>query len=191
MKKMLLGLLLWISAPASSWAVMITLSPSTTDIYVGDAFSVDIIADIGVTEPILGWGLDIGNTSGLLVETAAPVIGSAWLPAASMDGDGLAGLAFPFPVIGSDVLLASLSFQATGVGMADLIPSITLGDLTEGFALAPPNFGFADVRFTNLTLNIMERPVIVPEPGTALLMLTALAGLRLTAKRRPTGKSGV
>ncbi len=182
MKKILLGLLLWMSVPASSWAVMITLSPSTTDIYVGDVFSVDIIADIGATEPLLGWGLDIGNTSGLLAETASPVIGSAWFPTVGMDGDGLAGLAFPFPVFGSDVLLASLSFQATGVGIADLIPSITLGDLTEGFALS--SSGFADVTFTNLTLNIMERPVIIPEPATVLLMLTALAGMRLTAKRR-------
>ena len=181
MKKMLLGLLLWLSMPASAWAVMITLSPSTTDIYVGDVFSVDIMADIAVSEPLLGWGLDIGNTSGLLTGTAPPVIGSAWLPVAGLDGDGLAGLAFPFPVVGSDVLLASLSFQATGVGMAELIPAITLGDLTEGFALAPS--GFADVTFTNLTLNIMERPVIIPEPGTVLLMLIVLAGMRLTVKR--------
>jgi len=190
MKKMLLGLLLWVFAPVSSWAVMISLSPSTTDIYVGDAFSVDIIADIGATEPLLGWGLDIGNTSGLLIETAVPVIGSAWLPAAGMDSDGLAGLAFPFPVSGSDVLLASLSFQATGAGIADLIPSITLADLTEGFALAPPSIGFADVMFTSLTLNIMERPILIPVPGTGLLMLTVLAGMMLVTKRQPMRRPG-
>lgn len=65
--------------------------------------------------------------------------------------------------------------------MPVMIPAITPGDLTEGFALAPS--GFASVTFTNLTLNIMERPVIIPEPGTLLLMLTVLAGMRLTAKR--------
>jgi len=166
--------LLWVFAPVSSWAVMISLSPSTTDIYVGDAFSVDIIADIGATEPLLGWGLDIGNTSGLLIETAVPVIGSAWLP----------------PVSGSDVLLASLSFQATGAGIADLIPSITLADLTEGFALAPPSIGFADVMFTSLTLNIMERPILIPVPGTGLLMLTVLAGMMLVTKRQPMRRPG-
>ncbi len=175
MRNILLGLIMCM--PLSAEAVMVSLLPSSTDIHVGDVFSVDIVADIGAMEPVLGWGLDIQNPSGLLTQTAAPVIGSDWFPASGLDGDGLAGLAFPMPVTGNDILLASLTYEAIATGVATLMPSYTLGDFTEGFPLAPPNIGFADIDFTGVSLLIQDRVISVPEPGTALTILLGLVGM--------------
>jgi len=183
MRNILLGLIMCM--PLSAEAVMVSLLPSSTDIHVGDVFSVDIVADIGAMEPVLGWGLDMQNPSGLLTQTAAPVIGSDWFPASGLDGDGLAGLAFPMPVAGDDILLASLTFEAIGAGIATLMPTYSPGDLTEGFPLAPPNLGFADVDFMGLTLTVRDHVVnVISAPGTAVLMLLAFAVMSFSSRAR-------
>ncbi len=176
MRHILLGLIMCI--PLTAEAVMVYLSPSSTDIHVGDIFTVDILADIDTTEPVLGWGLDIQNPSGLLTQITSPLIGSTWFPASGLDGDGLAGLAFPTPVTGDQVLLASLNYQANNTGIADLIPSYTPGDFTEGFLLAPPNLGFASTNFVGLTLQVKEKIMnLVPAPGTGILVALVLGGI--------------
>ncbi len=181
MRNILLGLIMCMPLPAE--AVMVSLSPSSADIHVGDVFSVDIVADIGAMEPVLGWGLDMQNPSGLLTQTAAPVIGSDWFPAIGLDGDGLAGMAFPVPVAGDNILLASLTFEAIGAGIATLMPTYSPGDFTEGFPLASPNLGFADVDFMGLTLTVRDHVVnVIPAPDTIILMLLGLAVMGLLSR---------
>ncbi|HHM06394.1 MAG TPA: hypothetical protein ENJ19_11755 [Gammaproteobacteria bacterium] len=180
MKAILLGLTAYLPLPAG--AVVVSLTPSTTDITVGDLLTVDIVADIPLTEPVLGWGLDLDNASGLLTATGSPLIGSAWIPAFGFDGDGLAGLAFPLPVVGDDTLLATLTFEAVGAGTALLMPGYTATDLTEGFALSP--FDFASTSFTGLSLTIKEASFTVPEPPTALLLALCGAGFGMKHYRR-------
>ncbi len=100
-----------------------------------------------------------------------------WMPL-SGDGDGLGGL-FPPPLFpptgvwGSDVLLASLEFTCLDLGTSSLDLSVTLGDLTEGFAI-DPNLGgwFADWNYTPGSVSN-----VVPEPATMLLFSTGLVGL--------------
>ena len=170
MKKWLgcLMVLAWI-LPASSGAATVSVSfePLDPTVILGDSFSVDIVADI--SDPILGWGLDIGFDSTILSLTGT-TIGSLWQPAVAFDGDDLAGLAFPDAISGPNVLLATLTFDAIDLGTSGLTASVTMGDLTEGFALIAPGT-FAD-------LTVIDGSVeVVPVPAAVLLFASGLIGL--------------
>ena len=126
---------------------------------VGDVFSIDILGDI--TDPIVGWGLDLSFDETVLSLVGPPLIGPSWFGAFAPDGDALAGLAFPYSVSGPEVLLATLTFSANAIGATDLTLGITPGDLTEGFGLDPS--GFAGFTFDSTHVSV------VPAPAAALL----------------------
>lgn len=165
--------------PQPSWAsIIVRFDPPSTTVNLGDGFDVQLRADIG--DAVIGWGLDVGFDPGVLSVTAPPAIGPTWSAAYAPDGDGLVGLAFPDNVTGNDILLATLHLKATTVGETDLVPSITTGDLAEGFALYPTGFA-------QLTFQPAHVKVIVPEPATLILLASAslafLGGRR--GERRP------
>lgn len=140
---------------------------------VGDTFSLNIIATIN--EPIVGWGLDLTFDESILSLVEPPTIDPTWFAAFAADGDGLAGLAFPDSIMGTDVVLATISFFVDDVGQSELGLGFTLGDLTEGFAL--DSSGFATVTTVPVTVNV------VPIPGALFLGIFGL-GLTVFAKRR-------
>ena len=179
MTQFILGILFIMLLPLKSYAVTISLELEDpgANISIGDIFTLNILADI--SEPVLGWGLDLNFDPGLVNQTAAPVIGPSWFAALSPDGDGLAGLAFPTPVSGTGILLASLSFEAMAEGTALFSSSITPFDLSEGFPLAFALPGsFADVVFID-----REVTINVPEPATLFLLLSGFAAMSIY--RRP------
>lgn len=140
----------------------VRLEPAELMIVEGGYFSVDIVADINT--PVVGWGFDLTATPTLLLALdGLPTIGPQWSPAGSSDGDNLAGLAFPNAVSGTDILLATVQFQATAQGDVELTIETTIGDLTEGFALDPSGFASFTVTPANIT--------IVPEPASATLLV--------------------
>lgn len=148
--------------------------PPETIVGLGDIFTIDIVADI--PDPIVGWGLDLAFDESIISLVEAPTIGPAWWPPYSApDGDGLAALAFPTGISGTDILLATLTFSADALGETDLILSATPGDLAEGFALDPT--GFADVTFE------LGHVVVVPGPTAVLLGAVGL-GMVGWMKRR-------
>ena len=159
-----------VASSARASLVTVRFEPSSQTVNLGDTFNVQIVADI--SSPVVGWGLDFAIASPpILSETAAPVIGAAWVPAPAPDGDGLASLAFPNSVSGTGVLLATLTLHANAIGATDLLLSVTPGDLTEGFALDPT--GFAELTIQPGHANV------VPEPSTiGLLALIGLGMLR-------------
>ncbi len=171
-------ILLTAALPASAGLVDVTVrfEPSAQTVNPGDDFCVNLVADI--TTPVVGWGLDVNlGTPNVLLPVGTPVIGSLWVPAWSPDGDGLAGLAFPDSVSGAGVLLATLTYHADAIGETDLLPGVTDGDGTEGFALDPT--GLATVSFEPGHVSV------IPEPSVcAVLAVSGLMGLAHRRRRR-------
>jgi len=142
------------------------------DINSTSTFTLDLVADINT--PVVGWGLDLNiETPGVVSVTGTPDIPfPPWIDVFAPDGDGLAAVADPFPptngsVSGLNILLATLTFSVDRLGETDLVPSVTEGDLTEGFPLDP--MGFGTVTFQN------GHVMVIPEPTTAILLALAFA----------------
>lgn len=159
---------------AQAVPVEVSFDPLDSAVYPGDTFSINLTADI--PDPVLGFGLDLAFDPTILsLDWDNIVIGSQWIPAMALDGDKLAGMAFPLPVSGDDIVLAALSFTALNLGKTDLMASYTVGDFTEGFPLFPS--GFADVVFVDGSVSV------VPEPATWLLFCFGMLGMVGVKKR--------
>lgn len=170
---LLIGLMV---GPAMA-SVVVNLVPQDTIVAIGSGpFMVDIVADIPEAEAIAGWGMDLSVLDTLVADkTGTVAIGADWTAAPSMDGDGLAGLAFTTPVFGNGIVLASVQFMPVGLGTTGLaMGDDQATDVTEGFALFPS--GFASVQYGTGSIT-----VVVPEPAT--LTLLALGGLALIRRR--------
>ena len=160
-------LALWL-VPASARALTtLTVEPSAPTASIGEAVQVSIFADF--TAPIVGFGIDFSVDASIMMLDGPASIGPDWVAVFAPDGDGLAGLTPGAGISGDDVLLATLTLQAIGPGVAALVVSITLDDLTEGFALDPT--GFDPTSIVNGFL------VVVPEPASAALLGLGLAVL--------------
>lgn len=153
--------------------VCVKVVPSSLNVPVGGTFTLDIRADFNV--PIVGWGFDVAfDTPGILSLDPGAVFGPGWFQGFAPDGDGLAGLAFPNGIMGNDLLLLQLSFDADAVGDTNVLISVTAGDVNEGFAKDPSGFA-------SMTLN-SGHVTVVPEPAT--LALFAAAALSSSRRRR-------
>lgn len=168
-------------------ALTVKFSQSIKVAEPGEVFTLDILATSSQPIDVLGWGLDLIIQNSAIISTwpdgglPAPEIDAAWFPASAADGDSLAGLAFPNPVLiddlgpGFETLLATLTFSADDTGETDLYLSATEGDLTEGFILDPTGFiGPGDITFIPVH-------IIVPEPST--LAQFVVLGWFLTRRR--------
>lgn len=139
--------------------VTVRFDPPAMTVGEDQQFTVDIVADI--PEPVVGWGLDLAISDPSIVSLVGyPAVDSVrWTPAATADGDRLAGIAFPNGVSGTGVRLATLTFSADALGEADLTLTATPGDLTEGIPLDPT--GFAAVTFQPGSLTVGGRNMLV------------------------------
>jgi hypothetical protein len=165
-----------LQAGAASALSTVTLVPSRTTLQVGEALDVGIFADM--SDPIVGWGLDLLIDPAHLNVAGAPVIGDSWTGVSGQDGDGLAGAAFPVGLTGN-VLLATLTLSADSVGVSVLTLAITDGDTTEGFAF-DPDFSAG---FDSVQLAAPIEITVVPEPGTAELLALGLVAAAVARRR--------
>ncbi len=163
-------------------AISVSIEPSYTLVNVGETFTVDILADITSIDAIVGWGMDLSFDSLILSHNPLTnvLIGPSFSAAPTLDGDGLAGL-LPFSpppitgVSGNDVLLATMTFQATQTGTTALAGGFTLSDLTEGFVQL--GGGQVDVAFNGGLVQV------IPAPTAAVLGLIGLAAVATTRRR--------
>ncbi len=151
--------------------IMVTLAPADVSIDpVGATATVDILADIPQADAILGWGLDLLLGDLRLASMTGVTIGPLFNPAFAPDGDELAGLAFPDPVFGDGILLATVELTGNGLGVTSMVLGATDGDLTEGFALF--GSGFATVQYGDGTVTV------TPEPASLAMLALGILALR-------------
>jgi hypothetical protein len=153
---------LMLTASAAQATLVVSFDPSTTDVSVGDTFPVDVLANADFAGAFLGFDL------GFNLDADSITLGSDFVApgAAIFDVAGFVGSifpAFPIPISGVDILLATLTFTATTAG--DLMLDVNAGSFS----------GLSFVQFSSEALNITVSEVSAP--ATLGLFAIALVGL--------------
>jgi hypothetical protein len=159
---------LMLTASAAHANLVVTFDPSTTDVSVGDTFTVDVLATADLASAFLGFDL------GFNLDADITTLGSGFVApgAAIFDVAGFVNiLAFPLPISGADILLATLTFTATTAD--DLVLDVNAGSFSSGFS-----FVQFESRALNITVNDVSAPATLGFLGLAVL---GLAGLRRKA----------
>ena len=183
----LLGLVYLVGASVEAQAVSLSVDvdpavagiQATRTVTVGDPFTVDVV--IGQVTNLHGFDFDLSFVSSVV--TATGVASGNFLPASfTVDQDitapdvTFAEAAFGSTGTSGTGVLATIIFDAVGVGMSDLI--LTRGELSIPFGtpIEP-----ADLHHGKITVvGSGQQPI--PEPGTVVLLGTGLGGL-LVGKR--------
>lgn len=186
LKKLIVALLCWTLATVAGQpalaAVVVSFTQPSSPVLVGEHFTVSLVADIA--DPVLGFGLDVSFDPTVIRLASIVIADPPWTAFSDFDGDALAAITIT-PLEGSDIVLATLSFDAIGSGISGLSAGVTPGDLLEGFPLAPPASpgDYAEVTFVD------SRVTVVPTPGSWVLtgLGLILLGGRWRNRRRGPG----
>lgn len=154
-------------AAISARALSLRLDPGLTTVAVGQSFDVGLYLTATQPEAVLGWDFDLFYDPAQVAWTGT-TLGGLWQSVPSLDGDGLAGLVFPDPIFGTDVLMATLSFRCLGPGSSLL----DVGLLSP----ADPNEGILTVngllaQWTSTPGTVVQRAGVPSyDPGTLALL---------------------
>jgi hypothetical protein len=165
---------------AVAQAQTVSVTPSITDVKVGDSFSVDIAAT-GFPDKIFGGGYNLAFDPSVL-QLSGITIPASWEFATSTGTlDAAAGTVtdvffntFVAPVKG-DFLTASVQFKAIGAGTSSIAVSES-GSFPFGNELG----NAVAVTYVNGTVNVAA----VPEPTSLAMLLAGLGCVGALARRR-------
>lgn len=148
--------------------IIVTFAPSTTDVAVGDTFTVDVLANADLVDAFLAFEI------GFNLDADITTLGSSFVAPGATFFD-VAGFVDnfplpPLPISGVNILLATLTFTATSAG--DLILNLDGGSFS----------GFGFVEFESRALNISVNEVSAPASLSLFTVaLIAFAGFRRKA----------
>ena len=181
------ALVVWGVVTAHAAPVLLSVTPSSSNVTIGDVFTLDIRIQ-GVTD-LFSWQMDLGFTPvGLL--NASPATAGNFLGVGQTFGAGtvnnasgtitamFSALSGSSGVSGNGIL-ASIAFEAMMAGMATVSLSnvMLLDSNLEDIFFAWPTNAFP------ATVNIAQAGNNIPEPSSLALIGIALACICLT--RRP------
>ena len=150
-----------------------------SDIFVGDTFNVDVVAnDVEGGDNLLAFGFDLDYGMTAFAFNGATVGPSFFDDSFRFLDTGVAGSTFP-GLSGDNILLASLSFTSLAPGTFSLGIISNLFDLNEGLTTL---FGPKINMTQSLDIGVSSAPV--PEPSTILLLGSGLAGLAFYRRKR-------
>lgn len=164
---------LTLAASTAHAALMISFNPSSTEVSVGESFTIDVFANTVDQQTDAFLTFDIGfvlDESVLNLNNA--VVGSSFLQAPNAI-NYIAGFPpSPGPIVGSNILLATLTFTATAVG----VTSLDLG-AAQFASLNPFSFSYQS---SAANVSVVANAVSTP----ATLGLVVLAGALLLVRRK-------
>lgn len=162
----LLGLLV---GPALAGTIDVYVIPASQSVNISaGTATVNLVANIPVTDPLIGWGLDL-TLIGTSVTYGGALVDGFFDPAYAPDGDGLAGLAHVPPgyIDGNGIVLATITLNLVDLGVTNLMPGYTVSDLTEGL-MTPA--GFATGVFHAGQIEVTPEPAALALLGLGLLL---------------------
>ncbi len=169
----LLGLLV---SPVLAGTIDVYLVPASQSVNISaGTATVNIVADIPQSDPLIGWGLDltlIGTSvtyGGASIDPNGP-FSAAYTP----DGDGLAGLTTIPPgrpygeIYGDGIVLATVTLNLVQLGVTQLVPGFP-DPLGAFHGLMTPT-GFATAAFTSGQIEVTPEPAALALLGLGLLL---------------------